>query len=73
MRYLCRSDVALAAAFWLDVARYPAGAPGVVRELLASDSVVCDPLEARQAMAWARAHPAWVDEPAPLYEYDPDR
>jgi hypothetical protein len=73
MRYLCRSNGVAAGAFWLAVARYPTGAPGVVRELLTSDSVVCDPLEARQAIAWGRAHPAWVDEPAPLYERDPDR
>jgi hypothetical protein len=49
---------------------YPGGAPGIVRELHGS-SVVCDPIEADQAMAWARAHPAWTDEPAPLVMIDP--
>jgi hypothetical protein len=55
------------------VADYPHGAPGIVRELLLSGSVVCDPVEAEQAIAWGRAHPAWTDEPAPLYAHDPER
>jgi hypothetical protein len=40
------------------VADYPYGAPGIVRKLLLSASVVCDPAEAEQAIAWGRAHPA---------------
>jgi hypothetical protein len=39
---------------------------------LVSGSVVCDPLEAEQALAWARAHPAWIDDPAPLVIEDPN-
>jgi hypothetical protein len=49
------------------VADYPHGAPGVVRELLLGRSVVCDPVEAEQALAWAREHPAWFEDPAPLF------
>jgi hypothetical protein len=37
-----------------------------VRELLVSRSVVCEPLEAEQPLAWARAHPAWVEDAPPL-------
>jgi hypothetical protein len=33
-------------------------------------SVVCYATEAEQALAWARAHPAWVEDPAPLYAHD---
>jgi hypothetical protein len=58
-------------AWWAAVAKYPHAAPGVVRELLLSRSVVCDPLKAEQALAWARAHPAWTDDPAPLVIEDP--
>jgi hypothetical protein len=43
-----------------------------VRELLLSRSVGCDRLEAEQALAWARAHPAWVDDPAPLAAEEPN-
>jgi hypothetical protein len=50
---------------------YPHGAPGIVRELMRGPSVACDPTEAEQALAWARAHPAWVEDPAPLYAHDP--
>jgi hypothetical protein len=31
------------------------------------------PLEAEQALAWARAHPAWIDDPAPLVVENPYR
>ena len=72
MRYLCRSNTGTAAAWWLEVERYPGGAPGIVRELLRSPTVVCDPLEAEQALAWARAHPRWTDSPPPLYLRDPN-
>jgi hypothetical protein len=43
-----------------------------LRELLLSRSVACDPVEAEQALAWARAHPAWIDGPAPLVMADPN-
>jgi hypothetical protein len=43
-----------------------------VRELLVNRSVVCDPVEAEQALAWAQAHPAWVQDPAPLVIEDPN-
>jgi hypothetical protein len=42
-----------------------------VRELLLSGSVVGDPVEAEQALAWAREHPAWTDDPAPLVIENP--
>jgi hypothetical protein len=32
----------------------------------------CNPLEAEQALASARAHPAWVEDPAPLCAHDPN-
>jgi hypothetical protein len=76
MLYLRRRDTGPAAVWWADVARHATGAPGIVRELLREllrgSSVACDPVEAEQALAWARAHPAWVDEPAPLYAVDPN-
>jgi hypothetical protein len=56
VRFLARHDAGPAGAWWAAVAEYPYAAPGVVRELLLSPSVVCDPLEAEQALAWARAH-----------------
>jgi hypothetical protein len=43
------------------------------RELLLSASVACDPVEAEQVIAWGRAHPAWTDDPQPLYAFDPER
>jgi hypothetical protein len=66
MRFVRRNDIGPAGAWWAAVAEYPHGAPGVVRALQLSRSVVCDPLEAEQALAWARAHPTWIDDPAPL-------
>jgi hypothetical protein len=51
---------------------YPHGAPGIVRDLLLTSSVVCDPIEAEQARAWAQAHPARVADPAPLTVEDSD-
>jgi len=70
--YLRRNDVGPAAAWWAEVERHANGAPGIVRELMRGPSVVCDPAEAEQALAWARAHPAWVADPAPLYAHDPN-
>jgi hypothetical protein len=72
VRFLLRHDAGPAAAWWHAVAEYPHDAPGIVRELLTSPSVACDPLEAEQALAWARAHPAWIEEPAPLAVEDPN-
>ena len=54
------------------VADYPHGAPGIVRELLTSRSFVCDPVEAEQALAWAREHRAWIEDSAPLTIADPN-
>jgi hypothetical protein len=74
MRFLRRCDDSPpAAAWWAAVAESPHGAPGIVRELLLSRSVACDPVEAEQALAWALAHPAWIDDPAPLVTEDPNR
>jgi hypothetical protein len=70
--YLRRRDTGPAAQWWREVERHASGAPGIVRELLRGESVACDPTEAEQALAWARAHPTWVDEPAPLYAHDPN-
>ncbi|HET9270420.1 MAG TPA: hypothetical protein VFO31_19725 [Vicinamibacterales bacterium] len=51
--------------WWAAVGEYESSAPGIIRELLRSTSVVCDRTEALQALAWARAHPCWRDdEPA---------
>jgi len=53
--------------------RFPrCGCPHPWIELLPSGSVACDPVEAEQALAWARAHPAWIDGPAPLVMEDPN-
>jgi hypothetical protein len=72
MLFLRRRDTGPARAWWVAVERYPHGAPGIVRELMRGLSVACDPMEAEQALAWARAHPAWVENPAPLYAHDPN-
>ena len=37
-------------------------APGILRELLRDESVVCDLREAEEAVAWARAQPEWRKE-----------
>jgi hypothetical protein len=72
VRFLSRHDAGPAQAWWDAVAQYPHGAPCIVRELLVTRSVACDPFEAEQALAWARAHPAWLDDPAPLVAEDPN-
>jgi hypothetical protein len=51
-----RHDAGPASLWGAAVAENPHGAPGIVRELLLSRSVVCDPVEAEQALAWARRH-----------------
>jgi hypothetical protein len=73
MVYLRRRDAGPAGAWWAAVERYPHSAPGLVRELLRGPSVVFDLTEAEHALAWARAHPAWVEDPAPLYAHDRTR
>jgi hypothetical protein len=70
--YLRRCDTGPAAAWWTEVERYASAAPGIIRELLRGSSVACDPAEAEQALAWARAHPAWTEDPAPLCAHDPN-
>jgi hypothetical protein len=72
MLFLRRCDSGQAATWWAEVERYASGAPGIVRELMRGRSVACDPIEAEQALAWARAHPAWIEEPAPLYAHEPE-
>jgi len=72
VRFLRRHDSGPAGGWWAAVAEYPHGAPGVVRELLHSPSVACDPLEAEQALAWAKARPAWIEDPAPLTIANPN-
>jgi hypothetical protein len=65
--FLVRRDVGPAAAlWWREVQRYSKGSPGIIRELVSGRSVAADPLEVRQAVAWARAHPAWRDDDPPL-------
>src|SRR4051794_35110714 len=48
--------------WWAAVAEHPFGAPGLIQELLRGPSAVCDRNEAMQALAWAKAHPAWRDD-----------
>jgi hypothetical protein len=70
--YLRRCDAGPAAAWWAEVERYPSGGPGIVRELMRGPSVACDPTEAEQALAWARAHPTSVEDLPPHYAHDPN-
>jgi hypothetical protein len=56
--------------WWREVQRYSAGSPGIIRELVSGRSVAADPLEIQQAVAWARAHPAWRDDDPPLVARD---
>ena len=73
MFFLRRRDTPETAGWWLEIERRPHAAPGLVRELMRGTSTVCDPPEARQALAWARAHPAWTEDPAPLYLHGQNR
>ena len=57
-------------AWWHEVRRYDSTAPSIIRELLRGPSVVADTIEVQQAVAWARAHPAWRDEDPPLLAQD---
>jgi hypothetical protein len=53
--------------FWRAVALEHADAPPAMRELARGDSsVVCDRAEADASLAWARAHRAWTESPAPV-------
>ena len=70
MLYLRRRDEGPAAAWWAEVEQHPHAAPGIVRELMRAPSVICCATKAEQALAWARAHPAWTDEPAPVHAHD---
>ncbi len=72
VRFLCRCDEGPAAAWWAAVAAYPHGAPGIVRELLAGGSVVCDPTEVDQAIAWAERVRRGPMNPPPMYAVDPE-
>jgi hypothetical protein len=72
MLYLRRRDAGRAAAWWAEIELFPQGAPGIVRELTRGVSVACDPTEAEQALAWARAQPDWIEDAAPLYAHDPN-
>jgi hypothetical protein len=44
-----------------------------VRELSRGESVVCDLIESEQVLAWAKAHPGRIEDPAPLYARDPNQ
>ena len=69
---LVRHDAGAATAWWEAVAAHPSRAPGTVRKLMrTARSLACDAVDAKQALAWARAHPAWTDDPAPLVIVDP--
>jgi hypothetical protein len=69
--FLIRRDATAAATrWWHAVERYPTGAPSIIRELMRGRSVAADGLEVQQAVAWARAHPAWRDDDPPLAAQD---
>jgi hypothetical protein len=53
--------------------RYASAAPGIVRELLRGSSVACDPVEAEQVLAWARAHPGLGRGPGAAVRARPER
>lgn len=56
------------AGFWEQLRADHVGAPAALQELARGDvSVVCDVEEAEASLAWARAHAAWTEEPAPLF------
>jgi hypothetical protein len=71
--FLRRRDTEEAQAWWAAVADYPHAAPGAIRELLRGSSIVCARLEAEQALAWARAHPAWRDDQPAVEAFDTAR
>lgn len=48
-----------------------AAAPAAMQELAKGDrSVVCDRGEAEASLDWARRHPCWADDPAPVYAHE---
>jgi hypothetical protein len=53
---------------WIALAGDHGGVPAALQELARGDSsVVCDPAEASESLRWARAHVAWIDDPAPVW------
>lgn len=73
VQFLRRRDTDETAAWWAAVADFPSSAPGLVSELLRGPSVVCERVEGEQALAWARAHPAWSDDTPAVDLVDPNR
>src|SRR3954453_24059136 len=65
-----RDSTDASAAWWHELRRYDSAAPAIIRELLRGPSVVADAIEIRQAVAGARAHPAWRDDDPPLLAQD---
>jgi hypothetical protein len=65
-----RDSTSTAAAWWTDVKRYETAAPSIIRELMRGTSIAADGVEVQQAVAWARAHPAWRDDDPPLVAQD---
>lgn len=71
MLFLHRNaDTPAAREWWAYVERYSTSAPGLIRELARSTSVVAEGVEIQQAVAWARAHPAWRDNAPPFVALD---
>jgi hypothetical protein len=65
-----RTDTAGSRAWWDANNRDINSAPGLIRQLARGQSVVSDPVEANQAVAWAKAHPAWRDDDPPFVPHD---
>ena len=58
----------LTARFWAELETASEDAPAALQELARGDrSVVVDRVEADAGMAFARSHPAWLEDPAPVY------
>jgi len=54
--------------FWSALQGAHRGAPLALQELARGDSsVVCDGAEAHASLAWAQRHPAWLEQPAPVW------
>jgi hypothetical protein len=68
MTFLRARRVIATSGFWAALAADHRGAPMALQELARGDSsVVCDPSEARASLAWACRHPAWLDDPLPVW------
>jgi hypothetical protein len=68
MTFLRARRVAATSGFWTALEADHVGAPSALQELARGDaSVVCDPSEATASLTWARQHPAWLDDPAPVW------